>query len=335
MYASMISDSNWRVTIPTLPIEKFETEEEVAFGFKFWLKITKVDGSPNTYQINLESSPCSGCESYRLLADYWISILATDNNPDEDRTVSRLLLSQFELIDGNFSEKSTLNSTKVSYESLQNILSRGKNSVGDELNLTLEYGIKVREMLPQAMENFRERSALRNFEILIPGNCVLYVDLYYLCSLESAYFVELMNSAKQNRQDRAVILDIESIDDFILFLGAICTYRKPIVTMDNLDLVLYYANQFLIEKVLRTCESCLIELESMHTVRKLEYAMMYGLGLLGEMTLKRLSRSNHSLYANLEAVESYLIEMGENLDQQHPEVLEALQIFYDYVIYWN
>lgn len=115
-----------------------------------------------------------------------------------------------------------------------------------------------------------------------------------------------------------------------IFLDAVCTHRKAVITNRNFDIVLRIAQEYGVDKVLRACEAYLIDTDAMHPIRKLEYAAEFGLGLLGETVVRQLTDSKPM--AALLALHDYLRLNNETVDQMHPDVLNSLNIFDGYVV---
>ncbi|VDP05518.1 unnamed protein product [Soboliphyme baturini] len=174
----------------------------------------------------------------------------------------------------------------------------------------------VHDMLSAKHENFCDSTDRRDFAILV-DNLSFYVDLQYLSSLGPGYFQNLKLSSTRGI-NRAVLFSV-SAEDFDVLLSAVHRYRKPVLTKRTFDIVVWLAHLLEMDKVLRCCEQYLMNLREMHPIRKLEYAMQYGFGILGMTIL-------------LETLHDYLILNNEEIFDMHPDVLKALQIFDSYVI---
>lgn len=81
--------------------------------------------------------------------------------------------------------------------------------------------------------------------------------------------------------------------------------------------------------LLRFVETFLLESETKHKIRKLEYAAEYRMSRLAESVL----RSFKSRMERLESLYEYLAEMEESLEYVHPDILEMLEIFNSQVVF--
>lgn len=324
-------DLDFVTEIPSDKIENnFVGQEECSHGFKFWIETcTKPSALGNLVRIKLCSEPCNGCDGYQLLCDYRITFLAPSKIINQRNLLKELpeLFVQFEIITKGASSWNDESDwiLQLTSEELKTLISTVEE---ENKTLKLRTQIKIREVLVCSKENYKEETGLRNFAILVECEA-FYVNLNYLSSLGSSYFENMLES-KNKGVSRTVLFSVTA-KEFGEFLDALCTYRKPLITNRNFELVLNLANHFFVEAALRACEMYLIQCDNIHIVRKLEYAAEFGLGLLGESLLRKLH--NGSPYAHLEALHSYMQINGERLDQQHPDVLNALCVYEDFVIY--
>lgn len=318
----MDDDLDFVCEIPLENLDQFSSAEESAHCFRWWItsRVSRTAFGP-VCRIKLCAEPCEGCDGYSLLCDYRINFIS----PDADAVRFDLpeLRIQFELVGKGASVWNEENDyiLQLKMKKLQKIFN-------GETKIKIRTRLKVREMLTAVTDDYGTETFQRDFAILVESEA-FYVNLKYLSSLGSTYFENMLES-KNKGVTRTVLFSVTS-KEFAEFLNALCTYRKPLITNRNFELVLNLSKHFYVEAALRACESFLMECDNIHIVRKLEYAAEFGLGLLGETLLRKLH--DGALYANLDALHSYMQINDERLDQQHPEVLRALCVYDDFVIY--
>jgi len=188
----------------------------------------------------------------------------------------------------------------------------------------LRFRLKALQTL--SAQDLRLETTHRNFAIL-SGNETFYVDVQYLSEWDGVLTDQLRETCASGRR-RAVVQQLTSKQLWTL-LDALCTFRQLVVTRRNFDDLLWICAEMKMNRVLRAVEAFLIDLKWMHPIRKLELAILSRCSRLGDAALRQLGNPLQALTA----LHQFLDETGStSLNDIHPDLLVALNIYPDYVI---
>lgn len=117
-------------------------------------------------------------------------------------------------------------------------------------------------------------------------------------------------------------------DDLKLLLMACCAYSTIVVHSKNFYELAEIGVNLKIVSVVRSIDAFVMELKTMHVIRKLECCLNYRLTLTADGILKSL----RGHLVKLESLHDYLAQNGENERDLPMDLLAMLDIYDDYVI---
>lgn len=193
----------------------------------------------------------------------------------------------------------------------------------EKTTFDVKFLINIREIL--APQDLSVSTNYRNLNILT-SNRGFYVNSVKLKELGGRLFKDWYDRECLG-ETSIVALSLDS-EELLLLLEACCAYSSPILHRRNLSEILKIAEREKITGLLRLAESFLMESETMHKIRKLEYAAEFRMARLADFVL----RSFPTKIARLDSLFDYLAQNGELFDEVHPAVLEMVEIYPDYVV---
>ncbi|KAH7728036.1 UDP-N-acetylglucosamine transferase subunit ALG14 [Aphelenchoides avenae] len=170
---------------------------------------------------------------------------------------------------------------------------------------SITFSAYVREIL--APQDLSKATSFRNFRV-ITSSQEFYVNAPKLKDLGGDVFKDWFHRETVESESSAVVQSMDPKDLEVLLI-ACCAYSTLVIHRRNFRQILSVAEQHKIGGVLRAVETFLIESETVHKMRKLEYAAEYRMARLADIVL----RSFNSRIERLNCLHDYLKQNGETL----------------------
>jgi len=190
-------------------------------------------------------------------------------------------------------------------------------------NVSFRLSLNVVQVL--APQDLNVSTSFRNLNILT-SDLSFFVNATQLKQLGGRLFRDWYDRECQGEAS-IVVLSLDSKELSVL-LEACCAYSTPTIHRRNLGDLLAIAEREKITGILRLAETFIVESESIHPIRKLEYAAEFWMSRLAESVLRSLG----SRFARLDLLFDYLTKNGETFEQVHLDVLTMLDIHPDYIV---
>ncbi|TKR80862.1 hypothetical protein L596_014853 [Steinernema carpocapsae] len=160
----------------------------------------------------------------------------------------------------------------------------------------------------------------RTFQISMNDRKPYFVNPVQLAEFGGAVFKD-WKEKQASGENSAIELSMDSRSLRIL-LEACCLYDNLLIHRRILDELLTLAARLKMAPVLRSLETFILNSETIHPIRKLEYAAEFRMSRLAD-SVQRAFKSRIDL---LDCLHEFMRENNESLDQMHPKVLQILNI---------